>query len=166
MVEKTGLEAELSVTDHIIKSGTGGSKLEIDVLATLRNHDESSRVVHVPDSDRTHFWQLLDDDHNEVLRGRPTTAATETKGEIYPSFAATIPPEHPLISTHRVTIGLKKLKQGERYTFRWVLWDQYPAEQSIHIPAKPSRVRQRRTHPQHRPGPRAARRAGPHARGR
>ncbi len=141
MVEKTGLEAELSATDHIVKSRTGGYKLEIDVLTTLRNHDELSRVVHVADSDRMHFWQLLDDAHNEVLRGRPPTAAAETKGEIHPSFTATIPPQHPLIDTHKVTIDLKQLKPGERYTFRWVLWDQYPVEQDIHIPAKPGRGR-------------------------
>ena len=141
MVEKTGLEAELSVANLIAKTGSRGSKIDLDVLVTLRNHDAFSRVVHVADSDSMHFWQLLDDDHKEVLRGRPTTASTKTKCKVHPSFTETIPREHPLYSTHKVRIDLNKLKYGESYTFRWVLWDQYPAEQTIHVPAKPSRTK-------------------------
>ena len=144
MAQKTGLEAELSVTDHIIKTSSGHAKFEIDVLATLRNHDEFSRVVHVSDSDRIHFWQLLDGDHQEVLHGHPESAAEKAEGEIHPSFTATIPPEHPLYTIHKVTIDLKRLKLGQSYTFRWVFWDRYSAEQSIHIPAKPPRARRYR----------------------
>ncbi len=141
MVEKTGLKAELSVTNHIDPTDSGGSKIDLDVLVALRNHDEFSRVVHVADPDCMHFWQLLDDNHREVQRGRPTTVSTETECEVHPSFTETIASEHPLYSSHKVTINLKKLKHGERYTFRWVLWDRYPVEQRIHIPAKPSRGR-------------------------
>ena len=144
MAEKTGLEAELSVTDHIVKPSLGRAKLEIDVLATLRHHDDSSRVVHVSDSDRIHFWQLLDGDHQPVLHGHPKTEAEQAEGEIHPSFTATIPPEHPLHTTHKVTIDLKRLKPGRSYTFRWVFWDQHSAEQSIHIPAKPPGARRYR----------------------
>ncbi len=144
MAEKTGLEAELSVTDHFIKTRSGRAKLEIDVLATLRNHDAFSRVVHVSDSDRIHFWQLLDEDHQQVLHGHPETAAEPAECDVHPSFTATIPPEHPLHTTHKVTIDLRRLKPGRSYTFRWVFWDRHSAEQSIHIPAKPPRARRYR----------------------
>ena len=141
MAEKTGLEAELSVTDHIIRPNSRGAKLEIDVLATLRNHDDFTHVVHVSDGDRIHFWQLLDEHHQPVLHGHPETAVEQPEGEIHPSFTAAIPPEHPLHTSHKVTIDLRRLKPGRSYTFRWVLWGQHSAEQSIHIPAKPARAR-------------------------
>ena len=118
---------------------------KIDVRATLRNHDDFSRVVHVSDSDRIHFWQLLDDHHQSVLHGHPENAAEQAEDATHPSFTAIIPPEHPLHTVHKVAIDLRRLKPGRSYTFRWVFWDRHSAEQSIHIPAKPPRARQSRT---------------------
>ena len=67
MAEKTGLEAELNVPNHILVP-SGAKTIDVDVLATLHNHDEDDRAVHVNDADEAHFWQLLDDDHKEVQR--------------------------------------------------------------------------------------------------
>lgn len=147
MAQKTGLEAELSVSSHIDKAESSGSKIDLDVLVALRNHDEDSRVVQVADPDSMHFWQLLDEDHKEVQRGRPKTAATESDCGTHPSFTETIAPEHPLYSTHKVTINPKKLKHGKNYTLRWVLWDQYPAEQQITIPRRPTVAKSTRKKP-------------------
>ncbi len=128
MAEKTGLEAELNVPDHIMVP-SGAKTIDIDVLATLHNHDEDDRAVHVPDADDAHFWQLLDDNHKEVQR----SAKGETAKGLEGCRTETIKGGQGLAEPQTVTLDASKLKDGQRYTMRYVLWGEHAAEASINV---------------------------------
>ncbi len=138
MVEKTGLEAELNVPDHIMVP-SGANSVDVDVLASLRNHSEDGHVVHVPDSDGVHFWQLLDANHKEVQRA----PATKGKG-LENARCELIASGHALAEPQTISLDAKKLKDGRCYTLRYVLWGEHAAEGRInvsHAPAKAAKAK-------------------------
>ncbi|MHC4219849.1 MAG: hypothetical protein ACYSU7_15515 [Planctomycetota bacterium] len=137
MAEKTGLEAELNVPDHVMVP-SGVETLDIDVLATLRNDTEDDRVVHVPHGDHVHIWQLLDERRKEVARA---PAPGKAKG-LEAARSETIACGHAFAEPQTISLDAKKLKNGRCYTLRYVLWGEHTAEGRIHVshapaPAKP-----------------------------
>ncbi len=136
MVEKTGLEAELNVPDHIVVP-SGAKTLDIDVLATLRNHDEADRVVHVPGSGDVHFWQLLDERHREVQRA-PKAAKAKALED---ARTETIAGGNVFAEPQTLSLDAKKLKDGRCYTLRYVLWREHTAQGRIHVSHAPAKAR-------------------------
>ena len=128
MAEKTGLEAELSVPNHILVP-SGAKTIDVDVLATLHNHDEDDCAVHVNDADGAHFWQLLDDKHKEVQR----SAQGETAKGLEGCRTQTVKSGEGLSEPQTVTLDAGNLKDGRRYTMRYVLWGEHAAEASINV---------------------------------
>ncbi len=138
MPEKTGLETELNLPDHVLMP-SGAKTLDVDVLVALRNHDEDDRVVHVPDGG-VHFWQLLNERHKEVQR---SPAAAKVKG-LESARTETICTGHVFAEPHTLSLDATKLKEGRCYTLRYVLWGEHTAEGRIHFshaPAKPARAK-------------------------
>lgn len=139
MVEKTGLEAELSVPDHVLIPSRARA-VKVEVLATLRNHDEVARAVHVTNSGDVHFWHLLDDRHKEVQRA---PAAAKVK-DLESARTETIAGGQVFAEPRTVALDATKLKDGRCYTLRYVLWGEHTAEGRIHFshaPAKPARAK-------------------------
>lgn len=134
MVEKTGLEAELNLPDHIAVP-SGAKTLDVDVLATLRNHDEDDRAVHVSNGD-VHFWQLLNERHKEVQRA---PAAAKSKG-LDSARTETIAAGHVFAEPHTLSLDATKLKEGRCYTLRYVLWGEHTAEGRIHFSHAPAKA--------------------------
>lgn len=128
MAEKTGLEAELNVPNHILVP-SGAKTIDVDVLATLHNYDEDARVVHVNNADEAHFWQLLDDDHKEVQRSAKGAKAEGLEG----ARAHTVKSGEGLAEPRTISLNASKLKDGQRYTLRYVLWGEHAAEASINV---------------------------------
>ncbi len=135
MVEKTGLEAELNVPDHIAVP-SGAKTLDVDVLATLRNHAEDDRAVHVSDGGGVHFWQLLDERHKEVQRA---PAAAKSKG-LDSARTETIAAGHVFAEPQTLSLDATKLKEGRCYTLRYVLWGEHTAEGRIHFSHAPAKA--------------------------
>ncbi len=136
MAEKTGLEAELNVPNHILVP-SGAKTIDVDVLATLHNHDEDDCAVHVNDADDAHFWQLLDDGHKEVQRAPKSKKAKGFEGYT----TQTIPSGQVFAEPRTVTLDASKLKDGRRYTMRYVLWGEHAAEASINITRAPAKAK-------------------------
>ncbi len=133
MAEKTGLEAELSVPNHIMVP-SGAKTIDVDVLATIYNHDEDDRAVHVPDAGDVHFWQLLDDGHKEVQR-----APKGKKAKGFEGYTTQMIPGGQVFAEPRtVTLDASKLEDGRRYTMRYVLWGEHVAEASINVTRAPT----------------------------
>ena len=135
MPEKTGLETELNLPDHVLVP-RGAKTLDVDVLVALRNHDEDDRAVHVPNGGDVHFWQLLNERQKEVQRA---PAAAKSKG-LDSARTETICSGHVFAEPHTLSLDATKLKEGRCYTLRYVLWGEHPAEGRIHFshaPAKP-----------------------------
>ena len=136
MPEKTGLEAELNVPNHILVP-RGAKTLDVDVLATLRNHAEVDRAVHVPDGGGVHFWQLLNERHKEVQRA-PTAA--KAKG-LDSARSETICAGNVFAEPQTLSLDATKLKDGQCYTLRYVLWGEHTAEGQIHVSHGPAKAR-------------------------
>ena len=136
MAEKTGLEAELNVPNHIMVP-SGAKTIDVDVLATLNNHDEDDCAVHVNDGDDAHFWQLLDENHKEVQRSAKGATAKGLEG----CRTQTVKSGEGLSEPQTVTLDASKLKSDRRYTMRYVLWGEHAAEAPINItrPAAPAK---------------------------
>ena len=134
MPEKTGLETELNLPDHVLMP-SGAKTLDVDVLVALRNHDEDDRVVHVPDGG-VHFWQLLNERHKEVQR---SPAAAKVKG-LESARTETICTGHVFAEPHTLSLDATKLKEGRCYTLRYVLWGEHTAEGRIHFSHAPAKA--------------------------
>ena len=67
-VDRTSITNELKGPWHRGCSSARRRRVDVDVLATLRNHAEGDRAVHVPDGGGVRFWQLLDERHKEIQR--------------------------------------------------------------------------------------------------
>ena len=133
MAEKTGLEADLNVPNHIMVP-SGAKTIDVDVLATLKNHDDDDHAVHVPDADDAHFWQLFTDDHKEVQRAPKGEKAKGLEG----CRIQTIAGGQVFAEPQTVTLDASKLKDGRRYTMRYVLWGEHAAEASINVTRAPA----------------------------
>ncbi len=133
MAEKTGLEAELNVPNHIMVP-SGAKTIDVDVLATLHNHDEDNCAVHVRDVDDVHFWQLLNDGHKEVQRAPKGERAKGFEGYTTQTIAS----GQVFAKPQTVTLDASKLKDGRRYTMRYVLWGEHTAEASINVMRAPA----------------------------
>ena len=134
MAEKTGLEAELNVPNHIMVP-SGAKTIDVDVLAPLHNNDDGDRAVHVNDGGDEHFWHLLDDNHKEVQR---SAKVEKTKG-LDGCRTQTVKSGEGLAEPQTVTLDAGKLKDGRRYTMRYVLWGEHAAEASINITRAPAK---------------------------
>ncbi len=105
MVEKTGLEAELNIPDHILVP-SGANSVDVDVLASLRNHSDDGRAVHAPDGGGVHFWQLLDANHKEVQRAPAAAKSIDSaRSELIASG-------HAFAEPQTISLDAKKLKDG------------------------------------------------------
>ena len=133
MVEKTGLEAELNVPDHVVVP-SGAKTIDVDVLATIYNHDEDDRAVHVPDAGDVHFWQLLDDGHKEVQRAPKGAKAKGLEG----CRIQTIAGGHVFAEPQTLSLDATKLKHGRCYTLRYVLWGEHTVQGRIHVSHAPA----------------------------
>ncbi len=133
MVEKTGLEAELNVPNHIMVT-SGAKTIDVDVLATIRNHDEDDHAVHVNDGGDEHFWQLLDDNHKEVQRAPKGAKAKGLEG----CRIQTIAGGHVFAEPQTLSLDATKLKHGRCYTMRYLLWGEHVAEAPIHVSHAPA----------------------------
>jgi hypothetical protein len=126
MVGKSVLEAELNVPNHVAVP-SGAKTLDIDVLATLRNTGEDTRVVHASNSGDVHFWQLLDENHREVQRSPKAPSAKALENARSEAIAG----GHAFAEPTKITLDAGKLKEGRRYILQYKLWDEHIAQGSI-----------------------------------